>query len=222
MKVQRGSVFRPKINYYKAAGIIMIVSFVQFFMAINLAETQFPGYSTTKNTLSDLAGSMPPVEPAATIFNVSIILAGILAIIAVILILKSGGCRLFSSSLILSSLGAIGVGLFPGYTGSIHLFFAMMTFIFGSLALLFSYRLGINIPMVIVSMIMGLFSLGIIISLLTWGYGIGNPVVALLGVGGTERFIVYPYVLYLIALGGYLASRGEDWVRLRFFSEEKL
>lgn len=168
MKVQRGSVFRPKINYYKAAGIIMIVSFVQFFMAINLAETQFPGYSTTKNTLSDLAGSMPPVEPAATIFNVSIILAGILAIIAVILILKSGGCRLFSSSLILSSLGAIGVGLFPGYTGSIHLFFAMMTFIFGSLALLFSYRLGINIPMVIVSMIMGLFSLGIIISLLTW------------------------------------------------------
>lgn len=222
MKIQRGSVFRPKTNYYKAAGIIMMVAFVQFFLAINLAETQFPGYSTAKNTLSDLAGTVPPVEPAATIFNVSIILAGILAIIAVILILKSGGCRLFSTSLILTSLGAIGVGLFPGYTGSTHVLFATMTFIFGSLALLFSYRLGINIPMVIVSMILGLFSLGITLTLFIWGSGMENPVVGLLGVGGTERFIVYPVLLYLIALGGYLASRGEDWVRLRFFSEEKV
>ena len=222
MKVQRGSVFRPKTNYYKAAGIIMIVAFLQLFMAINLAETQFPGYNTAKNTLSDLAGTLPPVEPAATIFNVSLILAGILAIIAVILVLKSGGCRLFSSSLILASVGAIGVGFFPGYMGGIHALFAMMTFIFGSLALIFSYRLGINIPMVVVSMVLGLFSMGIIISLFIWGSGIGNPLIAFLGIGGTERFIVYPELLYLIALGGYLASRGEDWVRLRFFSEEKV
>ena len=40
-----------------------------FFMAVNLAETQFPGYNTSFNTLSDLAGALPPIEPSATIFN---------------------------------------------------------------------------------------------------------------------------------------------------------
>lgn len=222
MRVQRGSVFRPKTNYYKAAGIILIIAFLQFFMAINLAETQFPDYNTSKNTISDLAGTVPPVEPSATIFNFSVILAGILAIISVILILKSGGCRLFSTSLILMALGSIGVGLFPSYTGFPHVFFAGIAFFFGSLALLFSYRLGLNIPMVIVSMILGFMALAINFSFVFMGYGLYNPLVAILGLGGTERLLLYPEMLYLIALGGYLASRGEDWVRLRFFTEDKV
>lgn len=219
MKVQRGSVFRPETNYYKLAGIILIVAFLQFLMAVNLAETQYPGFNTAKNTLSDLSGSFPQGEAAAAIFNFSIILAGILAIIAVILILKSGGCRLFSTSLTLMAMGAIGVGLFPGYTGGVHVLFAMMVFIFGSMALLFSYRLGLNIPMVVLSFILGLSTLGITLSLFIWGSGIENFLVALLGAGGTEKFILYPQILYLVALGGYMASRGEDWVRLRFFSQ---
>jgi hypothetical membrane protein len=222
MKVQKGSVFRPETNYYKLAGIILIVAFLQFFMAVNLAETQYPGFNTAKNTLSDLGGSLPPAELAANIFNFSIILAGILAIIAVILILKSGGCRLFSTSLTLMAMGAIGVGLFPGYAGVIHVLFAMMVFIFGSMALLFSYRLGLNIPMVVLSIILGLSTLGITLSLFIWGSGIENFLVALLGSGGTEKFIVYPQIFYLVALGGYMTSRGEDWVRLRFFSQEKV
>jgi len=35
-------------------------------------------------------------------------------------------------------------------------------------------------------------------------------------VGGAERLIAYPVLLYFIALGGYLTSRGEDWIRLKF------
>jgi hypothetical membrane protein len=221
MKVQRGSVFRPQTNYYKIAGVILITACVQFFLAVNLAETQFPGYSISANTLSDLAGTIVPMEPSGTIFNVSIILFGILGLLAVYLILKSGGCRLFSSCMILASIGAIGAGLFPTYTGGVHVFFATMTFLFGAMALLFSYRLGINIPMVVASMVLGFTALFFLLSFFTWGTGSNNPLVAYLGVGGTERFIAYPMLLYLTALGGYLTSRGEDWVRLRFFSEEK-
>lgn len=218
MQVQRGSIFRPDKNYYKLAGIILLIGCVQFFLAINLAETQYPGYSTSKNTISDLAGNLPPIEPAATIFNVSIILLGILIIISVILILKSGGCRLFSTCMLILAISAMGVGLFPGYPGnSIHALFAILAFIFGSLAVLFSYRLGINIPMVIISFILGFTSLIIIISVFIWGSGILNPFIVTLGIGGAERFIVYPLILYFIALAGYLTSRGEDWVRLRFF-----
>jgi hypothetical membrane protein len=217
MKFQRGSIFRPEKEYYKYAGTVLIVATIQFFLAITLAETQFPGYSVSKNSLSYLGGSIPLVEPSALIFNVSVILFGLLGILAVYLILKSGGCRLFSICLLISSLGAVGVGLFPEYTGSTHLFFALTTFLFGSLATIFSYRLGLNIPMVIISMVLGIGSLITIILLLVLGSTpASNPLIAYLGVGGNERFIAYPIILYLTALGGYLTSRGKDWVRIRF------
>jgi len=183
-------------------------------MAITFAETQYPDYNIGQNTLSELGGSMPPVEPSATVFNTSVIILGILTIISVYLILKSGGCRLFSSCLLISAIGAIGVGLFPIYTGNAHDYFTFITFFFGSLAVIFSYRLGINIPMVIISMILGLIPLIIII----WNIftGFQNSMIFYLGMGGTERFVAYPVLLYLAVLGGYLTSRGQDWVRIRF------
>jgi len=216
MKFQRGSIFKPEKEYYKIAGILLLIGCVQFLLAVNLAETQFPGYNVAKNTLSDLGGSIPVFEPSATIFNLSIIILGILLLAAVYLILKSGGCRLFSSCLAIAAIGALGVGIFPGYTGSPHVFFSITTFIFGSLALLFSYRLGLNIPMIIVSLILGLMAFLTILSVIILGDGINNPLIAYLGVGGTERFIAYPVLFYLTALGGYLTSRGKDWVRIRF------
>lgn len=214
MKFQRGSIFRPEKDYYKAAGILLIISCLQFLLAVNLAETQFPGYSVAKNALSDLGGSLPPVEPSATIFNISVIIMGILLLAAVYLILKSGGCRLFSSCLAIASIGAIGVGIFPEYTGSTHILFSLIVFLFGSLAVIFSYRLGLNIPMIIVSLVTGLMALIILLSFII-SYG-NNPIIAYLGFGGAERFVAYPSLLYTIALGGYLTSRGQDWVRIRF------
>jgi len=219
VKFQRGSIFRPEKEYYKFAGTVLIIGTIQFFLAITFAEALFPGYSIGKNSLSYLGGSVPLVEPSAMIFNASVLLFGLLGILAVYLILKSGGCRLFSSCLLISSLGAIGVGLFPEYTGNVHMYFAFTTFLFGSLATIFSYRLGLNIPMVIISMVLGAVSLITIIILLVFGpTSASNPLIAFLGVGGNERLIAYPIVLYLIALGGYLTSRGKDWVRIRFTS----
>ncbi len=216
MKFQRGSIFKPEKEYYKYAGIILLIGCIQFLLAVNLAETQFPGYSIAKNTFSDLGGSIPLVEPSAFIFNLSIFILGLLFLASVYLILISGGCRLFSSCLAILGICAMGVCLFPEYTGNIHIFFALCAFIFGSLAAIFSYRLGLNIPMVILSMVLGLMSL--IILLLQFIYGIGtiNPIIAYLGLGGTERFIVYPVLFYLTSLGGYLTCRGKDWVRIRF------
>lgn len=216
MKFQRGSIFKPEKEYYKVAGIILLIGAVQFLLAVNLAEALFPGYSVRGDTLSHLGGSIPTIEPPAIIFNISIILLGILSLSAVYLILKSGGCRLFSSCLAISAVGAIGVGLFPAYTGNPHIFFSILTFLFGSLATIFSYRLGLNIPMVILSMILGLVSLLTLLSLIILGTGASNLLIASLGIGGTERFIAYPSLFYIIALGGYLTSRGKDWVRIRF------
>jgi TM2 domain-containing membrane protein YozV len=63
---------------------------------------------------------------------------------------------------------------------------------------------------------MGLITLLTLLLQFILGYGITNPLIAYLGVGSTQILIIYPVILYLTALGGYLTSRGEDWVRLRF------
>ena len=216
MKFQRGSIFRPEKDYYKFAGIILFIGCIQFLLAVELAQTQFPGYNMATNTLSDLGGGLSFLGPSATIFNLSIIILGFLFLASVYLILKSGGCRLFSSCLAIFGICAVGMGLFPEYTGGTHFLFSLLAFIFGSLAVLFSYRLGINIPMVMVSMIIGIITLIIILSELILGFGDSNPFVAYLGVGGAEYFIIYPVLIYLTALGGYLTSRGKDWVKIRF------
>jgi hypothetical membrane protein len=210
MKIQRGSLFKPENNYYKAAGIILMIACLQFMLAVMIAQTQYPFYNTAQNTLSDLGAA----AASAAVFNLSIIVLGILGLLVVYLVLKSGGCRLFSSSLALASLAALGVGLFPTYTGTPHLIFSGLVFLFGSLAVIFSYRLGLNVPMVVLSLVLGLTSLITIFSFL-W-QGMASPLVTFLGVGGAERLVAYPVLWYLVGLGGYLTSRGEDWVRLHF------
>ena len=184
---------------------------LQFMLAVMLAETQYRFYNTAQNTLSDLGAV---AGYSASIFNLSVMALGIMGLVVVYLVLKSGGCRLFSSCLAISSVAAVGVGLFPTYTGTPHILFSGLVFIFGSLAVIFSYRLGLNMPMVGLSFILGFISLVTIFSFL-W-QGMASPFITSLGVGGAERLVAYPTLLYLVGLGGYLSSRGEDWVRLRF------
>jgi hypothetical membrane protein len=61
-------------------------------------------------------------------------------------------------------------------------------------------------------MIMGIVPMGIIIGTLIFGFD--NAIIRSLGLGGAERLLAYPLLLYIIALGGYLSSRGEDWVKI--------
>lgn len=215
LKFQRGSIFEPEINRYKYAGIFMIIGTIQYLLAVNISEAMFPGYSVAINSLSDLGGTIPMVGPSAIIFNLSSIILGIFLLSAVYLILKSGGCRLFSSCLAIFGGAMIFLSIFPVYTLNTHVIFALIAFISGSLALIFSYRLGINIPMTIISMVLGFIALITTLSVFVVGVGPSNPF-EVLGKGGAERLIIYLIILYLTALGGYLASRGKDWVRIRF------
>ena len=215
MKFQKGSIFKPDKEYYKMAGILLVIGGIMYILVINIVESLFPGYSIATNSLSDIGGMLPLIEPAATIFNVFNIILGILLISSAYLIIKSGGCRLFSSCLAIFGFCIAALGVFPEYTHGIHVAFATIAFFFGSFSLLFSYRLGINIPMTIISIILGLVALLTILSPLIFGIGPNNPL-DIFGKGGAERLIIYPIIMYLTALGGYLTSRGKDWVRIRF------
>ena len=97
-----------------------------------------PGYSTRDNTISDLGASMPPesiiVEPSATIFNVTVILTGLLVIAGALLLFGAAWGRGVASLVGLFGVGVLGVGLFPGDDPVDHPISAMLAFVAGGLS----------------------------------------------------------------------------------------
>lgn len=190
------------ILYQEIAGLLLVIAGIQFMLMVSISETLYPGYNTAKYTLSSLA-DLPIQEPSATIFNVTVFLAGLLVIIASYLIYKRFESKIFPVLLGLLGIGAIGVGIFPGYTGGIHVIFAMTSFIFGSLAVITSFTILRDSLLKYVLPVLG--AIAFVDILLVIFLQDANPFMTL-GIGGTERLIVYPVILSIVALGGYLSG----------------
>jgi hypothetical membrane protein len=79
-----------------------------------------------------------------------------------------------------------------------------ITFIFSGISALWAYRLT-KAPMSYFSLVLGAVNL-VAIVLFTANVPLG------LGVGGIERTIVYPVVIWAIGLGGYLLGSGAGQV----------
>ncbi|MEL7670608.1 DUF998 domain-containing protein [Methanobacterium sp.] len=190
------------ILYQKTAGLLMVISGIQFMLLVSIAETLYPGYNTAKYDLSSLA-DLPIHEPSSTIFNVTVFVAGLLVFIAAYFIYKRYHGKIFPVLLGLLGIGAIGVGIFPGYTGNVHVIFAMTSFLFGSLAMLASFTILRDSLLKYVLIVLG--AVAFIDILLVIILQDMSPFMVF-GTGGTERLIVYPVILGVIALGGYLTG----------------
>lgn len=98
----------------------------------------------------------------------------------------------------------MGVGIFPGNTGTIHALFALLTFFSGGLSAILSSRV-LTPPFKYVSIILG--AIGLSALLMTMLLGDSNPL-ASLGDGGAERWVAYPIILWAIGFGGYSMGNG--------------
>ncbi len=81
----------------------------------------------------------------------------------------------------------------------------MVTFVAGGVAAVSAARVT-TAPFRFVSLILGAVSIVTLISTLLLGSG--SPM-TVLGIGGIERWIVYPVLLWVIAFGGYLSGRAD-------------
>jgi hypothetical membrane protein len=115
------------------------------------------------------------------------------------------GLRRWSISLVVAAMGAgaLGVGVFPGNTGGIHALFAMLTFVGGGLAAIVTAR-ATRPPFRYLSITLGVISLGSLLSYVLMGEG--TPLMPL-GIGGVERWVAYPIVIWVTGFGGYLSAR---------------
>ncbi len=216
-----GERYGPLVHRSVRHGAILLVLASLIFIA-GMIVTQIgyeSSYSLTQNYISDLGAAHCGVlaghsydggyvcSPWHEVFMVTIVLLGILIVLAVILI-RTGfpprSTRTVGLALLaIAALGAIGVGFFPEDVNvRVHTLSAAIAFIAGNLALIV---LGFAMfrdtrwdgfrAYTILSGLVGLIAL-ILFEAKAWGA---------LGVGGMERLIVAPLLLWAILAGTHLA-----------------
>jgi hypothetical membrane protein len=201
--------------------ILWLVGVVEFLVGMIVTQLGWtnPTYSLTQNYISDLGAvncgpfhNLNVCSPWHEVFNISIILLGLLLILGVLLLPSAFPNRRSRSIglglLVISGIGAIGVGVFPEDVNlTAHTISALLAFGGGGLALIV---LGIAMfrdtrwdGFRAYSVISGLFSLVALVLFASnsWKWG---GLWAQLGAGGIERLIVAPILLWALVVAIHL------------------
>lgn len=199
----------PRERDRRMGGLLLASAGAAVLMAIITAEALYPApFNTADNTISDLGATIPPnsviLQPSATIFDVSMIVAGLMIVAGAFFVHRAFARKAVTIPLALFGIGALGVGVFPGNHLAPHQLFAMTAFISGGVAAVLAARVLVA-PLRQMSVVIGVISL---VSFILAMFMLEWAPVAELGEGGIERWIVYPAVLWLTVFGGALMGTG--------------
>lgn len=193
----------------KIPGILLFLAGSIALMGIITAEALYPSgtnYTTFSSEISDLGATKPPnsiiYQPSASIFNTAMLLSGLMALTATFFQHKHFKKPAVSIPLGLFGLGLVGIGIFSGEKAPYHGMSSMLTFLSGGLSAILSSKI-VSAPFKYIGILFGS------ISLATWAAAVFIPdiIFPFIGMGGTERWLVYPLVLWITGLGGYLMSK---------------
>ena len=187
---------------YSSAGFVLL-------MGIITAETKYPVFRhyTTRQEISDLGGTRPPqglvTQPSAMIFDTTMLIAGVLLLTGAFALWRLYRHRVLTVVSALYGAGVFLVGNFPGNTTP-HPYVAMIAFVFAALTAIAVFRVT-SAPFRFMSLFAGLLSL---VALIAGELGDNSTFVKSIGIGGTERWQVFPIILWLAFFGGYLLASG--------------
>lgn len=192
------------------SGILLFLAGFMIFMGIITGEIFYKlEFNTRDNYISELASALPPdaiiQEPSAKIFNYTMIVSGLMVILAAYFVQVIFKKFITTIPLIFFGIGILGVGLFPGNITPWHGIFALILFIAGGTGAVSSYKI-VSAPLKYIFMFLGLTTLAFLIAY--------KYFVPWLGVGGTERWVLYPVLFWLTGLGGYLLGIKDEYRRI--------
>jgi hypothetical membrane protein len=194
------------MNKLMLSGLLYFFAGAIVLMGIITAEAFYPsGYSTFENEISDLGATRQPnsvsFEPSSTIFNTIMLLAGIIVLVASFYQHQYFKKLLFTIPAFLFGVGLIGVGIFPGNRTPYHGMAAMLTFLSGGFCAITSFKI-VTLPFKYISVLFGS------VALLIWFIAVfaSATLISFIGIGGIERWVAYPIMLWLTGIGGYLMN----------------
>lgn len=173
----------------------LIFASLEVLFLVHIAEFLYPGYSVSQNYISDL-GVGP--EPSRSIFTVALIGFGLMVLMAASLSRVEDRKNLMWIFFGLSGVGALGVGVFNEDIAIPHSIFALLVFVFGNAAAIYSFT-RVRSPFSWISIVLGFLGLSALVLTVTGNY-FG------LGVGGMERIVFYAGIFWALAYGGYLLA----------------
>ena len=198
----------------KIAGVLALVAAAQWVLLVIVAETQYPNYVIQQHFLSDLGatcqrGLVPIacviVSPSSLIWNSTLSLMGLLSLVSAILVYAALRKKGFSMLFGLWGLGALIAGGVPETLLSVHEAASTLAFVGGSMAAIVACRF-LPSPLKYLSLVLGLLSFASLLVLIFEGPFYRWNGIFGLGVGGIERMVVYPIIIWEIALGAFLMS----------------
>ena len=187
------------LNKKVYAGLALFLAGFIIFMGITTAEAYYgANYTTRQNQISDLGATSTPepviYQPSSTIFNLAMISSGLLLILAAVILRSNKFSHITSLLIFLLGAGTLGVGLFPS-DNSAHTYFAVISFVSGSLAAISTYFITKK-PFRYAVLAIGIISLSALLLL--------KILDTYIGPGGIERWVAYPNTMWMIVMGGYL------------------
>jgi hypothetical membrane protein len=195
-----------------AGGILTAVGIV-LLLGITTLEALYAGrYSTFANTISDLGSSnnryLATTEPNHLLYVVLMIVTGVAVVVAAGFLARARYPRGLVVGIEALGIGLVGIGCFSQDQGVMHATFALGAVVGAAGAAIWSRR--------VIRGRFGDFAVGLGVLALV-GTGLGLPGVkgfggieAAIGVGGVERWAVYPVFLWLFGFGVSLLARQDD------------
>ncbi len=184
----------------RRAGALLLSGGIIFTVFNTIAEAVYPNYSVRTNALSDL-GALG--HSTSILWDGQLFVGGVLSIIAMsILVFRSSLSEFVPGKpvkilYLLPSVGTIIVSIFPENTIlAVHSIGALIAFVFGGVSAIYAFKFTKS-PFRYFSILLGVISLAAIPLL-------GDS--SLIGFGGMERLVVYPYVIWGMTFGAYLTA----------------
>lgn len=196
----------------RLAGALMALTGIGVLMAIITDEALYPAarhYTTFANSISDLGGTIPPnsymVQPNRAIFIAMMAVSGTLVLASTYLSWPSIAPRRVSIGLLVFGVSLIGLAVFPGNVPTMHPWIALACFLAGSITAIMSRKV-LHAPVSYFAVTLGVTALVATFAGLEAFENTGPQV--WIGLGGVERWIAYPVLMWLVMFGTALMSLG--------------
>ena len=184
------------------SGYLLFVGGLQWFIGLLAAEAWYPGYSSRIDYVSELG-----IGPTALLYNASIFLLGVFLTAASYFLYRDETGRTIPFLLVMTGIGCMGLGIFPGYLQPMHSIATLIAIFFGCFSAIASYRIQRK-PMAYISVILGLMALGSSILFFPYlGFPTGSTVTYLgMAKGSLERWAIYPLLAWIMAAGSHMTG----------------
>ena len=178
------------------SGLLLFLAGFLIFMGIITGEVLFKTeFSVKDNYISELASKTFFRLVSASIFDYTMIIAGLMVIIGTWFVNKIFKKYLLTIPMALLGAGLACFGIFPGKVLPTHNIFAFIVFICGAMSAIVSFKI-VKAPLRYIFACFGIISLILLM--------FENFFTATLGAGGTERWLFYPVVFWITGMGAYL------------------